>query len=384
MARRRCQDPKPRREGHLWVLYYWADEFINGERRRKKKRQPLAPATVPEREVRKVALEFLRPLNQGLVAIGSATNFHDFVDGTYIPVVLEAMAKSTRDRYLGIIENYLKPRFGGLCLRDITVLTSDRYMVELGTRNLEFESLDKIRDVLSSIMGSAVRYGLMVKNPVEGVRPPRPKKAKRVKRWITQEQLYRLLKLIVEPYATMIFVAVYTGLRVSELIGLRWRNVHGDQNQITIEERYCRGDWGAPKSEASNATIEVNGAVIERIQRLKTLTVEVRAGRAVRLYPAVKSDRPSDLVFQSIKTGVPMRDNNILVRFIKPAARELGLPWINWLVLRRSFAMLLKKNGADVKDAQALMRHSKASTTMDVYMQFDTESQRRVVDGLVN
>ena len=79
-----------------------------------------------------------------------------------------------------------------------------------------------------------------------------------------------------------------------------------------------------------------------------------------------------------------MRDNNILARHIKPAARLLGIPWVNWQVLRRSFAMKLKKNGADVKDAQALMRHSKASTTMDVYMQFDSESQRRVLDGLVN
>ncbi len=96
----------------------------------------------------------------------------------------------------------------------------------------------------------------------------------------------------------MVFVAIYTGLRVSELIGLKWRNVHEDS--ITVEERYCRGDWGCPKSEASNATIAVNAAVIERIHCLKGLTVEVRAGRAVRRYKVVKSDGPDDLVFQSV------------------------------------------------------------------------------------
>jgi len=57
---------------------------------------------------------------------------------------------------------------------------------------------------------------------------------------------------------------------------------------------------------------------------------------------------------------------------------------VNWQVWRRSFATWLKMAGADVKDAQALMRHSKASTTLDVYQQFVDESQRRVVDGLVN
>ena len=43
----------------------------------------------------------------------------------------------------------------------------------------------------------------------------------------------------------------------------------------------------------------------------------------------VKSDGPNDLVFQSVKDGKPMRDNNILTRFIKPAARELGIGFVN-------------------------------------------------------
>jgi integrase len=128
----------------------------------------------------------------------------------------------------------------------------------------------------------------------------------------------------------MVFVAVHTGLRVSELIGLRWRNVHADS--ITVEQRCCRGDRGAPKSEASNATIAVNRQVIVRIERLKTLTVEVKAGRGLRKYPAVHSFGPDDLVFQSVKDGRPMRDNNILSRHIKPAGRLLGMPWLNWLV----------------------------------------------------
>ena len=150
-----------------------------------------------------------------------------------------------------------------------------------------------------------------------------------------------------------------------------------------MDEPYCRGDWGPPRSEASNATLPVNSAVIDRIQRLKTMQIEVKARNAVRRYPAVKSSNPDDLVFQSVKDGRPMRDNNILVRHLKPAGAKIGIGWVNWLVLRRSFATWLKMAGADVKDAQALMRHSKASTTLDVYQQFVPESQRRVVDRLM-
>jgi integrase len=188
------------------------------------------------------------------------------------------------------------------------------------------------------------------------------------------------VELIPEPYASMVFVAVFTGLRVSELIGLRWRNLHEDS--ITIEERYCRGDWGAPKSEASNATIAVNHAVVERINRLKTLTVEVKAGRGRRQYRVARSCGLDDLVFQSLVKGGPMRDNNILTRHIKPAARKLGLGFVNWRCLRTSHATWLKLAGADVKDAQAQMRHSRASTTLDIYQQFVPESQRKVVDRL--
>jgi integrase len=102
----------------------------------------------------------------------------------------------------------------------------------------------------------------------------------------------------------------------------------------------------------------------------------------VRKYRVVKSDGPDDLVFQSVRDGKPIRDNNILTRFIKPAARTMGLPWVNWRSLRTSHAVWLKMAGADIKDAQGQMRHSRATTTLDIYQQFVPESQRQVVDRL--
>ena len=83
-----------------------------------------------------------------------------------------------------------------------------------------------------------------------------------------------------------------------------------------------------------------------------------------------------------MKDGKPIRDNNILTRHIKPAAKKLWLDFINWRCLRTSYATWLKIAGADVGDAQAQMRHSRASTTLDIYQQFVPESQQRVVDRL--
>jgi integrase len=103
---------------------------------------------------------------------------------------------------------------------------------------------------------------------------------------------------------------------------------------------------------------------------------------SLQKYSVVKSDGPEDLVFQSVRDGKPIRDNNILTRFIKPAARELGVAWVNWRALRTSHAVWLKLAGADPKDAQGQMRDSRISTTMDIYTQFVPESQVRVVEKL--
>jgi integrase len=398
MARRRFQDPEPEVVGNWWQVRVYRDEYVNGRRVRKRKRIRLAPASMPVGEVQKLKAEYLRPLNQGLISEGSATPFESFVRNVYVETDLVLMASTTQDRYRGIIDRYLVPTFGSQCLREISPLALQKYILEFRiaepdemaerkpanrgiARCLSRESVDKIRDVMSSILGSAVKYGFLIKNPAEGVHlAPAKRGTRRHKPFIRPEQFAALIELIQEPYATMVSVAVYTGLRVSELIALRWSDIH--EQSVTIDERYCRGDWAAPKSDASNTTIPVNRKVIERIQSLRTMIVEVKAGRATRRYRIVKSDDPDDLVFQSVQDGRPMRDNNILTRHIKPAARKVGMGWVNWLVLRRSYATWLRMVGTDPRDRQSLMRHSRFTTTAEVYEQDLPESQLRAVDKL--
>ena len=167
---------------------------------------------------------------------------------------------------------------------------------------------------------------------------------------------------------------------MSELAALKWNDVGHDS--ITIDERFCRGDWSEPKSDASNATIGVDRCVVERIHRLKLLTVEGRSGGrgAVRKYQVVKSDGPNDLVFQSLRKGAPLRDNNILSRHIKPAGLQIGIGFVNWRCLRTSRATWMIEAGANPKDVQGLMRHSHVQTTLDIYAQFVPESQRRAIE----
>lgn len=377
MAKRRYQDPKPKREGNFWYLLTWED---GPQGARKRKREKLAPASMAAREVQKIADERLRPLNQGLISVGSAVNFREYVQSTYIPIELPLLAKSTQDSYQGIIAKYLEPSFSACCLRDLTPLTVQRFFSGLAGGRVGHPCIVKIRDSLSSILRSAVRYGFLIQNPMVGLKLPVDKSPRRQKPVISPEQFSNLVEYVAEPYASMLFVSVWTGLRISELIALKWRCVHSDS--ITVEERYFRGDWSVPKTNASAATIGVAPDVITRIQRLKTLTVAVRAGTGTRRYQVVKSAGPDDLVFQSVKDGKPMSDQNVLKRHIQPVARRLGLDFVDWHCLRRSYATWLVQSGADPKSVQGQMRHSRVSTTMDIYAQTVPVSQRRAVEKL--
>jgi integrase len=237
------------------------------------------------------------------------------------------------------------------------------------------------------VLSSAVGYELLAKNPMLAVRIPRNKvvNKKKKKPHLTPEEFEQLVNLVEEPYSTMIYVAVHSGLRVSELVGLKWEDVHDEEGAegITVDERFCRGDWSVTKTVASSTTIPVDRSVTDRIRRLKSLEVEVKWGGkgAKRRIKLVRSDGPQDLVFQSLRTGAPMRDGNILRRHLRPAALKLGIDPKKATLrsLRTSCATWMIEAGANPKDTQAQMRHERLSTTMDIYAQHVPTSQRRAV-----
>jgi hypothetical protein len=172
---------------------------------------------MPVREVQKIKAEYLRPLNQGLISAGSAMPFESFVDTVYKTTALPLMASSTQARYLGITDLYLIPEFGSFCLREMTPLALQKYISGFKIREPEVfkqgnperkgtdgrlarESVDKIRDVLSSVLGSAVKYGYLVANPAASLQlPPAKRGARRHKPFIRPEQFASLVELIEEP-----------------------------------------------------------------------------------------------------------------------------------------------------------------------------------------
>src|SRR5713101_6282415 len=92
--------------------------------------------------------------------------------------------------------------------------------------------------------------------------------------------------------------------------------------------------------------------------------VRLPSGIDVRLHRNTQSEQ--ELVFHT-RNGTPFGDTNLLHKYLKPAGRKLGMPWLSWHTLRRTHATLLQHAGGSLRDAQAQLGHSKLSTTLEIY-----------------
>lgn len=387
MARRRFQNPTPFKEGNWWWIIARIDVLEAGKLKRKNQRIKLGPAKMLEREARKIASEKLRPMNQGLQLVGSATLLRDYVENTYKTVELPLLAETTQAAYHSHLEKYVLPQFGELSMRELTPLKLQEYFSGLARTEAGPATVLKIKETLSSVLGSAKKYELLTNNPVEGISIPHEKVLNRKKKKpvLSVDELDLLLTEIREPYATMVYTAYFSGLRPSELNGLKIEDV--GEESFTIDEAFCRGNWKETKTDPSSATIYVPREVIERLCRLKDTEVTYRCGGngAWRTVKVLRSLTPESLVFQGLHKGGPMNDQNIRRRHVRPAALKLGIDpkKTTWQAFRRSYLTELAASGANPKDIQAQGRHSRITTPMEIYAQTVPENQKRAVQKMM-
>jgi integrase len=179
-------------------------------------------------------------------------------------------------------------------------------------------------------------------------------------------QIPKLLAVLKEPYRTMALVGILTGLRVGEILGLRWADVDFGLAQLRVSQRCYRGEMDSPKTRASQRTLPLPTPCLDALSLLK--------GKYGVLEGAA-------LVFQTSK-GTPYSDTNILHRHLKPAGQKIGAPWLSWHTFRRIHATLLQLAGGSLKDAQAQLGHSRLSTTLEIYTIPLPDHQREAVHKL--
>ncbi len=371
MARRRYQRGSVRKRGArepVWELQWWEDYIKpDGTIGRKRESRVLGPVSaMTRRQASRAAEEFLAPLNAGKKNPLSTILFRDFVDRFFVPNFFPTLKPSTRKRYTFALEKHLKPAFGESRLCDIGTLEIQKFVLSKLDMGLGWESCDHFKNLMSKIFAMAKRWGLFSgDNPASGVQLPE-KKPVREKHALTPEQFRQLMASVSEPYRTMFLVGILAGLRVGEILGLRWKDIDLARGELRVEQAIYRGSIGSPKTKGSRRTLPLPEALASVLERFKADSAQ-------------RSD--NDLVFCTRK-GTAYSDTNILHRVLKPAGKKIGAPWLSWHVFRRTHATLLQAAGGSLKDAQAQLGHTRMSLTSDLYTVPLPAHQREAVENL--
>ena len=260
------------------------------------------------------------------------------------------------------IQRHLLPTFGEWRLKDITKEEVQRFLGQKRKQGLSGSSVHGIRTALGKVLQAAVDWDYLQENSARGIRlgdrAPVQERA-----YLLPDQLALLLNSLSEPCRTLVVIAVLTGLRIGELLALRWKHVDFTHDAIHVRETVYEGQFGSPKTKSSRRDVPMSQPVRDALLAKRTVPTGVDA---------------ETLVFAT-RNGTPLNPKNLRGRVLQPACSELGLPVVGWHSFRHTHATLLGEVGESLRTAQAILGHSDLKTTLNVYTHAIPESQKRAV-----
>ena len=293
----------------------------------------------------------------------------------YLQTCAITLAHYTQQSYNRILDNHILPALGKVKLTDLTHRQVQAFVATLSAKKgLSAKTVRNIHGVLHSMLEAAVRDEILLRNVSEKCRLPRVTQTQ-VKA-ITTAELGRFLQAIEgEPFRNIFFVDIFSGLRISEILGLRWDDVDFENGCIYVRQQLMqnqeRGDFSyflaAPKEGKQRKVILAN-AVLGAIQKQHIHQLKQRMA-AGELW-----DNSFDLVFTN-DFGRPLNRRTVY-KHLKRVLRDCGMGDYTFHSLRHSFATISLENGDDIKTVQTNLGHYAASFTLKTYVHVSDQMQR--------
>jgi integrase len=243
--------------------------------------------------------------------------------------------------------------FGKRRLTEIEPRDVKLYVRSLEDRGLAPASVARRFAPLRALFATAVEDGLIRSNPATGVRRIASSRAldEEVVKALTEPELGRLLAAVPDQWRLLIVFMVHTGLRISEVVALRWRDVDVARSRIRIRRAFRNGEFVAPKSRYARREVPISPEMLVAL-------IELRAARDA-------SDGAP--VFAAVRGGL-LDSANLAARVLKPAARAAGVPWVSFHTLRHTSATLLFRHGANARQVQMWLGHHSPAFTLATYV----------------
>lgn len=275
------------------------------------------------------------------------------------PNTIGSLRVSTARGYLQIIDNHIRPRWGMAKLSEVRAAQVTAWL-----KNLSYSSLTKahIRAVMSRLFKKAMLWELLPLevSPMSLVEVRGVSKRRKRPTVLTFEQCEALLNLLPQPYQTMALIGLCCGLRVSEILSLRWTDIDFDGLSMHVTRAVVRGIVDEVKTEYSDDELPLDSDFADRLRGWKQQCPPSSEG----------------WIFPSPVTGRPYEPGSIQQKVIRVAGKKLGLRNVGWHTLRHTYRAFLDASGAPVGVQQKLMRHAQVSTTMNVYGNAIMDSKR--------
>jgi integrase len=279
----------------------------------------------------------------------------------------ESVATSVRPRaatrYHEIVKLHVLPTLGRTTLMKLTPQDLQALYAAKVSSGLSPRTVGHIHRVLHKSLGQAVRSGLVVRNVADAVDPPKVVRAEM--RALNADEARRLLAAAEgDPLEALYMLALMTGMRQGELLGLHWGDINLEAGTIQVRRtigRVRRKGFveSEPKSASGRRQIALAASAVEALRRHWDRQFSERlGGEAV---PGTDS-----LVFCN-GLGRPLEPQNLLYRSFHKLLRRAGLPPMRFHDLRHSAATLLLSMGTHPKVVQELLGHSQISLTLDTY-----------------
>lgn len=275
------------------------------------------------------------------------------------------------------INQHIIPHIGHIPLSELNVLHIEKFLRDLRDKSLAEGTIKKIFSLVSSSLISAVKKDLIPKN-VAALAENKPKvKRKPVEVWDEQD-VRHFLQVVRESgsrYYIAFHLALTTGMRQGEILGLRWQDIDFKRNLISVRQTLSHDgkEFGIPKTESSIRSITIDSNTLEALKQHQTVVSKEKEDNA-----GIYQDH--DLV-ACTASGTPCRPRDLDKRWVKLRDKS-GLRKITFHDLRHTHASLLLKSGAHPKVVSERLGHSSIQITLDLYSHLFPNLQMDAAEGI--
>ena len=367
MARRRYQRGHLRLRGKkekVWVAKWREDVLLaDGSVHRVQKGEVLG--TVKEYKTRRLAE---RALEQRLAEVNSLTyqpkptaTFREFAV-KWQRDVLTQLKPSTRSADKSRIKKHLLPEWGDLCMKDIN---SQRVQAMIAKKQGEI-SPKSIRNLVATlrIMWAQAQAWGYTQHAFFGL--VLPERGLLNERFLSLDEMKRLIEAAPEPYKTYLWILAETGVRAGEIGALPLRNLLLEQGAIKITQSVWHGKIQTVKSLKGNRLCEVSPQLVEHLRQY------------------VRRWRPNQLgLLFATKNGTPWDTDVVRKRKLYPLLERLGIPRCGFHAFRHGNETVMDQESVPMAVRQTRLGHSDARTTM-LYSHVVSEDGRRFAARLGN